>query len=47
VADLAEAIAEGRSPRASATLALHVLDAMCALEEGGRERDVGLWPTHS
>ena len=36
VADLAAAIEEGREPRASGELALHVLDAMCALQEGGR-----------
>jgi predicted dehydrogenase len=36
VADLAEAVEEGREPRASGDLALHVLDAMCALDEGGR-----------
>jgi len=39
VADLADAIERGRPPCASAELALHVLDAMNALEEGGRSLD--------
>lgn len=36
VADLARSIAAGVQPRASGTLALHVLEAMCALAAGGR-----------
>jgi predicted dehydrogenase len=36
VADLVDALAEGRPPRASGEQALHVLDALCALQEGGR-----------
>jgi predicted dehydrogenase len=36
VADLVDALAAGRPPRASGEQALHVLDAMCALQEGGR-----------
>lgn len=36
VADLARSVAAGAEPRASGTLALHILDAMCALGEGGR-----------
>lgn len=44
VADLAVAIAHGREPLADAGLALHVLDAMCALEEGGRRLTNDLWP---
>jgi predicted dehydrogenase len=35
-ADLVDALAAGRQPRASGEQALHVLDAMCALQEGGR-----------
>jgi predicted dehydrogenase len=37
VAELVDALEEGREPRASGDLALHVLDALCALQEGGRE----------
>lgn len=40
VADLADAIENGRAPRADSSLALHVLDAMSAIEEGGRLLDV-------
>jgi len=36
VADLARALVDGGEPRASGKLALHVLDALCALHEGGR-----------
>jgi predicted dehydrogenase len=36
VADLVDALAHGRAPRASGEQALHVLDAMWALQEGGR-----------
>jgi hypothetical protein len=36
VADLVDALAQGRTPRASGEQALHVLDALCALQEGGR-----------
>jgi predicted dehydrogenase len=36
VADLARSVAAGVQPRASGTLALHVLDAMCALTANGR-----------
>jgi predicted dehydrogenase len=36
VADLVDALAAGRPPRASGELGLHVLDALCALQEGGR-----------
>jgi len=44
IADLADAIERGRSPLADALLALHVLDAMSALEEGGRRLADDLWP---
>jgi predicted dehydrogenase len=37
LADMALAIAEGRTPRASAELALHVLEAILALEMSARE----------
>jgi predicted dehydrogenase len=36
VADLVDALRIGAEPGASAGLALHVLDAICALDEGGR-----------
>lgn len=36
VAQLVLAIASDRLPRASGSLALHVLDAMCAIRDGGR-----------
>jgi predicted dehydrogenase len=35
-AELVGALEEGRDPRASGDLGLHVLDAMCAIQEGGR-----------
>jgi predicted dehydrogenase len=47
VADLADAIENGRAPRADSGLALHVLDAMSALEEGGRHLADDLWPATS
>src|SRR3954451_10220594 len=37
VAELGDALHEGREARARGDLALHVLDAMCARQEGGRE----------
>ncbi len=42
VADLADAIQDDRPPGASAQLALHVLDALNALEDGGRSLDLDL-----
>jgi predicted dehydrogenase len=47
VADLADAIENGRAPRADSGLALHVLDAMNAFEEGGRRLADDLWPATS
>lgn len=44
VADLADAIENGRPPRADSGLALHVVDAISALEEGGRRLADDLWP---
>jgi predicted dehydrogenase len=38
MADMALAIAEGRAPRASAELALHVLEAILAIDTSARER---------
>nr|WP_260581764.1 hypothetical protein [Sphingopyxis sp. PET50] len=37
VADMALAIAEGRAPRASAELALHILEVILAIEVSARE----------